>query len=264
MVQFVFVTALTLVSALALALVYGLGGWFALRGTLEAGAVVALALLLTRLYAPLTALASARVEVMSALVSFERVFEVLDLKPLITEKPDAVDRAGRPGVGRVRRRQLRLSVGRQGVAGLAGGGRRAGHPRRRRGAARRLVPGRAGADGGAGRLVRCGQVDHRPADHPALRRRRGRGPARRGRRPRPDLRRRSGPTLGLVTQDGHLFHESIRAEPAAGQGTATDDGAVGRAGPGPAGRAGRARCPTGWTRSSANAATACPAASGSD
>ena len=79
MVQTVFVTALTLVSALALALVYGLGGWFALQGTLEAGAVVSLALLLTRLYAPLTALASARVEVMSALVSFDRVFEVLDL-----------------------------------------------------------------------------------------------------------------------------------------------------------------------------------------
>ncbi|MEU9387511.1 ABC transporter transmembrane domain-containing protein, partial [Streptomyces sp. NPDC048279] len=87
--QSVFMTALTLVSSLALALVYGLGGWFALRGTLEPGAVVALALLLTRLYAPLTSLAGARVEVMSALVSFERVFEVLDLKPLIEEKPDA-------------------------------------------------------------------------------------------------------------------------------------------------------------------------------
>ena len=90
MVQAVFVTALTLASALALALVYGLGGFFALTGQLDPGDVVALALLLTRLYAPLTALASARVEVMSALVSFERVFEVLDLKPLISEKPDAV------------------------------------------------------------------------------------------------------------------------------------------------------------------------------
>jgi ABC-type multidrug transport system fused ATPase/permease subunit len=70
MVQWVFVTALTVVSSLALALVYGLGGVMALRGSLEAGEVVALALLLTRLYAPLTALASARVEVMNALVSF--------------------------------------------------------------------------------------------------------------------------------------------------------------------------------------------------
>jgi ATP-binding cassette, subfamily B, bacterial len=89
MVQSVFVTALTLVSALALAVVYGLGGFYALRGQLEPGAVVALALLLTRLYAPLTALGGARVEVMSALVSFERVFEVLDLTPLIQDKPDA-------------------------------------------------------------------------------------------------------------------------------------------------------------------------------
>ena len=54
-------------------------------------AVVALALLITRLYAPLTGLASARVEVVTALVSFERVFEILDLAPLITEKPDAVE-----------------------------------------------------------------------------------------------------------------------------------------------------------------------------
>jgi ATP-binding cassette subfamily B protein len=69
-VQQVFVTALTLVSALALAVVYGMGGVIASDGGLEAGAVVSLALLLTRLYAPLTALASARVEVMTALVSF--------------------------------------------------------------------------------------------------------------------------------------------------------------------------------------------------
>ncbi|MSR98624.1 ABC transporter ATP-binding protein [Arthrobacter sp. BL-252-APC-1A] len=86
MMQTVFVTALTLVSALALALVYGLGGWFALQGTLNTGDVVTLALLLTRLYAPLTSLANARVEIMSAVVSFERVFEILDLKPLIREK----------------------------------------------------------------------------------------------------------------------------------------------------------------------------------
>lgn len=89
MVQTVFVTSLTLVSAIAVAIVYGLGGFYALRGQLDAGAVVALSLLLVRLYAPLTALASARVEVMSALVSFERVFEVLDLRPLIEDKPDA-------------------------------------------------------------------------------------------------------------------------------------------------------------------------------
>lgn len=88
--QSIFVTSLTLVSALALALVYGLGGYLAVNGHLNAGAVVSLALLLTRMYAPLTALANARVEIMSALVSFERVFEVLDLAPLIADKPDAI------------------------------------------------------------------------------------------------------------------------------------------------------------------------------
>ncbi|AVM01807.1 ABC transporter [Gordonia iterans] len=90
MLQEYFYTALMLVSALALALVYGLGGWLAVHQHLSAGAVVALALLLTRMYAPLTALANARVEIMSALVSFERVFEVLDLPPLIADSPDAV------------------------------------------------------------------------------------------------------------------------------------------------------------------------------
>jgi ATP-binding cassette, subfamily B, bacterial len=85
MVQWIFVTALTLVSALALALVYGVGGGLALAGSLAPGAVVSLAMLLTRLYAPLTALAGARVEAMTAVVSFERVFEVLDLSPMIDE-----------------------------------------------------------------------------------------------------------------------------------------------------------------------------------
>jgi ABC-type multidrug transport system fused ATPase/permease subunit len=90
MLQSVFMNSLTLMSALALALVYGLGGVLAIGGALQTGAIVSLALLLTRLYSPLTALANAHVEIASALVSFERVFEVLDLVPLIQEKPDAV------------------------------------------------------------------------------------------------------------------------------------------------------------------------------
>ena len=85
MLQTTFVTALTLVSALALALVYGLGGFEAVKGQLNAGMVVTLAMLLTRLYAPLTMLANARMDFVSAVVSFERIFEVLDLKPVITE-----------------------------------------------------------------------------------------------------------------------------------------------------------------------------------
>jgi len=94
MLQSVFMNSLTLMSALALALVYGLGGVLAIGGHLQTGAIVSLALLLTRLYSPLTALANAHVEIASALVSFERVFEVLDLVPLIREKPDAVSVPG--------------------------------------------------------------------------------------------------------------------------------------------------------------------------
>src|SRR3954468_15289350 len=89
MLSRVFVTSLSLVSALAQALIYGLGGWLAVTGRIEAGTIVTLALLLTRLYTPMTALANARVDVMTALVSFERVFEVLALPPMITERPDA-------------------------------------------------------------------------------------------------------------------------------------------------------------------------------
>jgi ATP-binding cassette subfamily B protein len=86
-----FFVALTLVAALAQALVYGMGGWFALTGRLDAGTVVTLALLLSRLYGPLTALSNVRVDVMSALVSFDRVFEVLDIAPMVDDKPDAAE-----------------------------------------------------------------------------------------------------------------------------------------------------------------------------
>lgn len=85
-----FFVALLLVASLAQAMTYGLGGWLAVNGRLSAGTVVTLALLLVRLYGPLTELANVRVDVMSALVSFDRVFEVLDLPPAIAERPGAV------------------------------------------------------------------------------------------------------------------------------------------------------------------------------
>ncbi|MDN3025600.1 ABC transporter ATP-binding protein [Streptomyces sp. S.PB5] len=208
--QSVFITALTLVSALALALVYGLGGWFALRGTLEPGAVVSLALLLTRLYAPLTSLAGARVEVMSALVSFERVFEVLDLKPLIEEKPDAVDapdgpvavefenvRFGYPAADKVSLASL------EEVASLdTRGGEEV-----LKGISFRAEPGEtialvgssgAGKSTIAGLLPRLYDVDE--------------GAVRIGGTDVRDLTASSlRATLGMVTQDGHLFHDTVRA-----------------------------------------------------
>jgi ABC-type multidrug transport system fused ATPase/permease subunit len=209
MVQAVFVTALTLVSALALAVVYGLGGFYTLRGQLDAGAVVALALLLTRLYSPLTSLASARVEVMSALVSFERVFEVLDLKPLIAQKPDArrvpdgpvsvefdAVRFGYPAADKVSLASLeevatldtrggvevlhqvsfRVEPGQMvALVGSSGAGKST---------IAQLLPRLYDVDEGA---VRLAGVDVRDLSLDSIRE-----------------------TLGMVTQDGHLFHESIR------------------------------------------------------
>ncbi|MFE2087791.1 ABC transporter ATP-binding protein [Streptomyces sp. NPDC059460] len=210
MAQSAFITALTLVSALALALVYGLGGFYALRGQLDAGAVVALALLLTRLYAPLTALAGARVEVMSALVSFERVFEVLDLKPLIEEKPDArtvpdgpvsvefdAVRFGYPSADKVSLASLEdvatLDT-RGGAEVLRGVSFRAepgqtvalvGSSGAGKSTIAQLLPRLYDTDKGA---VRIGGIDVRDLSADTLR-----------------------DTLGMVTQDGHLFHESVRS-----------------------------------------------------
>ncbi|WP_455359624.1 ABC transporter ATP-binding protein [Streptomyces sp. SYSU K21746] len=210
MAQSAFITALTLVSALALALVYGLGGFYALRGTLEPGAVVALALLLTRLYAPLTALAGARVEVMSALVSFERVFEILDLKPLIAEKPDArrvpqgpvsvefdAVRFGYPSADKVSLASLeevatldtrggtevlhdisfRAEPGQMvALVGSSGAGKST---------IAQLLPRLYDTESGS---VRLNGIDVRDLSAESIRQ-----------------------TLGMVTQDGHLFHDSVRA-----------------------------------------------------
>jgi ATP-binding cassette subfamily B protein len=82
--------ALTLLAAMASAVVYGLGGTLVIHHIFEIGTLVALTALLARVYGPITALSNVQVDVMTALVSFDRVFEVLDLKPLIQEKPGAV------------------------------------------------------------------------------------------------------------------------------------------------------------------------------
>ncbi|MFJ2171550.1 ABC transporter ATP-binding protein [Streptomyces sp. NPDC087851] len=222
MAQATFLTALTLVSALALALVYGLGGSYALRGSLDPGAVVALSLLLVRLYAPLTSLAGARVEVMSALVSFERVFEVLGLQPLVAERPgarpvpdgpvsvefDAV-RFGYPSADKVSLASLEevASLDTRGGAEVLHGISFRAEPGRTvalvgsSGAGKstiaQLLPRLYDTDAGA---VRIGGVDVRDLSAESLR-----------------------ATLGMVTQDGHLFHESVRANLLLARPGATDD-----------------------------------------
>ncbi|MFT4201400.1 ABC transporter ATP-binding protein [Gordonia sp. (in: high G+C Gram-positive bacteria)] len=222
MVQETFYVALMLVSALALALIYGLGGYFSLRGQLQAGTVVALAMLLTRLYAPLTALANARLEVMSAMVSFERVFEVLDLPPLITDSPTAVPvpdgpldvefdgvRFAYPSADRVSLASLeevavldpragstvlhdvsfRVPASKTvALVGSSGAGKST---------IAALVPRLYDVDGGA---VLVGGRDVRELEAASLRR-----------------------AVGMVTQDGHLFHDTVRANLTLGLPDATDE-----------------------------------------
>ncbi|MGW5746286.1 ABC transporter ATP-binding protein [Amycolatopsis sp. NPDC003861] len=218
-----FMTSLTLVSALAQALVYGLGGYLALTGALAPGTVVALALLLTRLYAPLTALANVRVDVMTALVSFERVFEVLDLEPMIKEKPSARALAPAGGVS-VEFSDVRFgypAADRYSLASLEDvatldhrGGEEVLH-----GISFRAEPGQMVAlvgSSGAGKStiasllprlydvdsgsVRLSDVDVRELTFASLRE-----------------------TVGVVTQDGHLFHDTIRANLAYARPGVTDD-----------------------------------------
>jgi ATP-binding cassette subfamily B protein len=222
MVQWVFVTALTVVSALALALVYGLGGWYALNGTLDAGIVVSLSLLLSRLYAPLVALASARIEVMSALVSFERVFEILDLAPLIVQRPSAITvprgpvsvefddvRFGYPTAEKVSLASLEevavLEVD-EGVEVLHGVSFRAepgqmialvGSSGAGKSTIAQLLPRLYDVDSGA---VRLAGVDVRDLTTESLR-----------------------TTIGMVTQDTHLFHDTIRANLLLARPSATED-----------------------------------------
>ena len=205
-----FFEALTLVSGLAQALIYGLGGYMALQGQMDAGTVVTLALLLNRLYAPLTALATARLDVVTAFVSFERVFEVLDIPPLITEAPSprtvpdgpasvefdgvgfaypAADKVSlasleevavlddRPDVAVLHDVSFRVEPGQTvALVGSSGAGKST---------IASLVPRLYDVDSGS---VRVGGIDARELSFDSLR-----------------------ATVGVVTQDGHLFHDSIRA-----------------------------------------------------
>ena len=91
MLNRIFFIALTSIAAVATAVAYGIGGHLAISGGLTVGTLLAITALLARLYGPLTALSNVRVDVMSALVSFERVFEVLDLQPMVVDSKHAIE-----------------------------------------------------------------------------------------------------------------------------------------------------------------------------
>ena len=91
----IFFIALTSIAAIATAIAYGIGGHLSINGTVTVGTLLAITALLARLYGPLTALSNVRIDVMTALVSFERIFEVLDLAPMVQDRPGAKDLVGR-------------------------------------------------------------------------------------------------------------------------------------------------------------------------
>jgi ATP-binding cassette, subfamily B, bacterial len=217
-----FFVAMLLVASLAQALTYGLGGWLAVNGSVSAGTVVTLALLLTRLYGPLTALSNVRVDVMSALVSFDRVFEVLDLTPSIAEKPDAVTIPR--GLGRLEFRDVRFrypsasEVSLASLEDVAALDRTVSEPVLR-GVSFAVEPGQMVAlvgPSGAGKSttsmlvsrvydvtdgeVLVGGVDVRDATFDSLR-----------------------DEIGVVTQDSHLFHETIAENLRYAKPDATDE-----------------------------------------
>src|SRR5689334_14964167 len=218
----VFFVSMLLVASLAQALTYGVGGFLAVHGDMAPGSVVTLALLLTRLYGPLTSLSNVRVDVMSALVSFERVFEVLDLKPAIDERPDPVTVPA--GTAKVEFRDVRFRYPSAAEVSLASLEDVATLDRTvtdevLRGVSFTVEPGRMVAlvgPSGAGKsttallvpriydvtggAVLVGDVDVRDASLESLR-----------------------DTIGVVTQDSHLFHETIAENLRYAKPDATDD-----------------------------------------
>jgi len=216
--------ALTLVAGLATALVYGLGGVMVIEGGLAIGTLVALTAYLNRLYGPLTALSNVQVDVMTTLVSFERVFEVLDLEPAITEAEDAkplpdgptslefdhvsfrypsaaevslaslesvdADRlSSEPGELLLRDVSFRVEPGQMvALVGPSGAGKTT---------IARLVPRLYDVTDGA---VRLAGVDVRDATLESVRSR-----------------------VGVVSQDAHLFHDTLRANLRYARPDATDD-----------------------------------------
>jgi len=218
----VFFASLTLVASLATALVYGFGGVLAANGDLGVGTLVALAAYLTRLYGPLTALSNVRVDVMTALVSFERVFEVLDLRPAVQDKDGAVDVPrvatsvelddvhfryptadevslaslesvavldSTPSVPVLRGVSFRAEAGQLvALVGPSGAGKTT---------ITQLVTRMYDVQSGA---VRIGDVDVRDATLASLRE-----------------------AIGVVTQDAHMFHDSIRSNLLYAKPDATED-----------------------------------------
>ncbi len=208
----VFFSALALVAALATALVYGVGGLFAISGTLTVGTLLALSALMGRLYGPLTALSNVRVDVMTALVSFERVFEVLDLEPMLADREGAAELVPDPGGVGIELEHVGFHYPRADEVSLASLEAIARHEARESGPVLRDVsftvePGQMVAlvgPSGAGKttlthlVARLYDVDS--------------GAVRVGGQDVRDVTQLSlHDVVGQVTQDAHMFHDTIAA-----------------------------------------------------
>ncbi|MCU0300958.1 MAG: ABC transporter ATP-binding protein/permease [Candidatus Nanopelagicales bacterium] len=218
-----FFTALTLVASVATAIAYGVGGNLVIGGSLTIGTLLAITALLARLYGPLTALSNVRVDVMTALVSFERVFEVLDLRPLVAEAPDA--RQITPGPTAIELRDVHFTYPGADEVSLASLESVARPEARGRGEpvltgiSFRVEPGQMVAlvgPSGAGKstitalvtrlydvtsgAVLVGGVDVREATLASL-----------------------SDRIGVVTQDAHMFHDTIRGNLQYARPGATDE-----------------------------------------
>ncbi len=218
----VFLVGLSLVASLATAMVYGFGGVMAVNGTLTIGTLLALAALLARLYAPLTALSNVRVDIMTALVSFARVFEVLDLEPLVQEAPDATDLPDEPLEVQLKHVAFRYpSADEVSLASLEapGTGDRGAGDLVLHDISFTAHPGQLVAlvgPSGAGKTTITSLVS-RLADPTA-------GAVLVGGRNLRDVSMQSlHDSVGVVTQDAHLFHDTIRANLAYARPEATEE-----------------------------------------
>jgi ATP-binding cassette, subfamily B, bacterial len=223
----IFFTALTLVASLATALVYGIGGVMGVNGSLSVGTLLALAALIGRLYGPLTGLSNVHVDIMTAMVSFERVFEVLDLPSMVTDAPDAkklpADAPASVSFDRVRFRYPGADdvslASLETVSRPANGGNEdvlhdvsfdvgpgemvalVGHSGAGKSTITHLVTRLYDVTGGT---VRVGDRDVREVTQESLRRQ-----------------------VGYVTQDAHMFHDTIAANLRYARPDATDEDILG-------------------------------------
>ena len=219
----VFFVALGLVGALGAAAIYGVGAHLVVSGNISAGTLVALAALVTRVYQPLTGLTNARVDLMTAMVSFERVFEVLDAPEFVTDRPGAIDLTD--AKGRIEFRDVRFRYPRAEqvtVASLEAPSALGGSDPDRdvlQGVSLAIEPGETVAlvgASGSGKTTMSGLV-------PRLYDVTGGSVLIDGHDVRDLTQQSLRDAVGVVSQDPHLFHESIGDNLRYAKPDATDD-----------------------------------------